>query len=318
MPLDMAISKNYEAISYTWDNPTKSHSITLEGHEFKVTKSAYDVLCDHSSSWKHQFLWIDSICINQKDNLEKSKQVLLMKMIYQKAFRVVAYLGNDPDSHLAINLLKELRLFREYCPTGEEFYSKYRPEINSERWLALMRLLSHAWFERVWIIQEVVVAPKVAVRYGERYINWKTFVCAIRLLKASDEAMLLVRCIPGEVSRMQSALSKVSHIELLATSQEDFEKGKPTSFQDVIYKYPTFKATDDRDKVYALLGCVSDAAGIPREVLPDYSKSTESLYLDAANALLSSGDPTQLFAHTGIGWHRKFTELPSWVPDWTR
>jgi hypothetical protein len=161
-------------------------------------------------------------------------------------------------------------------------------------------------------------ATKVDVRYGGRYISWKTFIRAIRLLKDSEEALLLVRSIPGEVSARQSVLSKISHIELLASSREDFEKGIPTSFYDVMFRYPTFKAKDGRDKVYALLGCISDVASIHREVLPDYNNSPEKLYIDTANVLLSSGEPTLVLAHAGKGWDRKFTELPSWVPDWTR
>jgi hypothetical protein len=315
--LDSAPFQYYEAMSYTWGNPTKSHSITVDGHEVKVTKNVYDLLYDHSSSWKHKNLWIDSICINQEKNDEKSKQILLMKKIYQRAFRVVVYLGNDPDSCLAINLLRELRLFREYCPTGEEIFSKYRPQICSRRWLALIKLFSHNWFERVWVIQEVVVASNVAVRYGGTYISWKTFTCAVQVLTSSDEARMLTRLIQCDSYIMQNAIAKISHIQLLARSREDFEKGKPTFSQDVMFRYATFKATDDRDKVYALLGCVSNAANIPPEVLPDYSKSPQALYLETANILLSLEDPTLLLAHAGIGWARKFNDLPSWVPDWT-
>lgn len=40
-------------------------------------------------------LWIDAICINQQDILERNQQVNLMATIYQRATIVRVWLGND-------------------------------------------------------------------------------------------------------------------------------------------------------------------------------------------------------------------------------
>lgn len=60
-------------------------------------------------------LWVDAVCINQNDNLEKSKQLLLMKSTYHKATEVVAWLGpatkgsdNQACSDILVDLLSEL------------------------------------------------------------------------------------------------------------------------------------------------------------------------------------------------------------------
>ena len=42
-------------------------------------------------------IWIDSICISQHDDDEKTAQVKMMGDIYQRATRVVVWLGNSGE-----------------------------------------------------------------------------------------------------------------------------------------------------------------------------------------------------------------------------
>lgn len=54
-------------------------------------------------------LWIDQICINQPDAVEKSSQLALMGEIYCKAQSVVIWLGaGTEDSNRALQYLREL------------------------------------------------------------------------------------------------------------------------------------------------------------------------------------------------------------------
>lgn len=48
---------------------------------------------------KQRTLWIDALCINQKDNHEKSQQVRMMYQLYKQASRVVIWLGAE-DAHI--------------------------------------------------------------------------------------------------------------------------------------------------------------------------------------------------------------------------
>lgn len=56
-----------------------------------------------------QFLWIDAICINQKDIEERNQQVAIMEQIYSTAEEVTIWLGqSDPASDEAMTLLERL------------------------------------------------------------------------------------------------------------------------------------------------------------------------------------------------------------------
>ena len=49
--------------------------------------------------------WVDAICINQADIDERSAQVKIMKIIYESADTVFAWLGlpfNDEETRLAV------------------------------------------------------------------------------------------------------------------------------------------------------------------------------------------------------------------------
>lgn len=73
-----------------------------------------------------------------------------------------------------------------------------------------------------------------------------------------------------------------------------------------------FKATDNRDMIYAVLGLVRDAP-IPRCMEPDYSKSPEEVLLDVAKLMLESTGLIDIIQFRS----GRTSTLPSWVPDWT-
>jgi hypothetical protein len=86
--------KLLKALSYTWGDVNKKGSIVLEGHEFPVTENllaALRHLCNvnrepiPTEKSVVSYWWIDAICINQDNILERNEQVSLMTRIYKKA-----------------------------------------------------------------------------------------------------------------------------------------------------------------------------------------------------------------------------------------
>jgi hypothetical protein len=53
--------------------------------------------------------WIDAICVNQQDLVERSQQVQRMADIFSKVARVIIWLGLEtPDTHVAVRYFKEI------------------------------------------------------------------------------------------------------------------------------------------------------------------------------------------------------------------
>ena len=71
-------STQFEALSYVWGATTQSRSISCNGFDFSVTESLRTALLHlrYPDSWRR--LWVDQLCINQREDNELMKQVGMM------------------------------------------------------------------------------------------------------------------------------------------------------------------------------------------------------------------------------------------------
>jgi hypothetical protein len=90
-------------------------------------------------------IWIDALCINQRDETEKSKQVQMMGQIYKKAAMVLMWLGSDPRVRAAVETLRNRRATLMSFGHYYEFFKKVD------------------YWSRAWIVQEVVLARRPVV-----------------------------------------------------------------------------------------------------------------------------------------------------------
>lgn len=139
-------SRSYEALSYTWGVSNDRDVISVGGNKISVNLSLATALHALRHPIEERTLWIDAICINETDNIEKSFQVPLMALIYRNCSRTVIWLDESKkDSRKAFRLLRIV--VKEY------------PRI-------LSKVLHRPWFRRVWIIQEVASTPTALVQCG--------------------------------------------------------------------------------------------------------------------------------------------------------
>ncbi|KAI6085115.1 heterokaryon incompatibility protein-domain-containing protein [Hypoxylon rubiginosum] len=82
----------YTAVSYMWGNAERNRTILIDdAHILNITASANTCL----NILSDQYLWVDSICINQDDNEEKARQVKFMGEIYHHVCNVVGVLAKE-------------------------------------------------------------------------------------------------------------------------------------------------------------------------------------------------------------------------------
>jgi len=96
--------------------------------------------------------WIDQMCINQEDLVERSDQVRIMDRIYKQAKGVLVWLGCDPT------MIEAARRLRDKVDDGNA---------------ALDTLSSHPYFSRIWIVQEIALnvnSPLIVC--GGIELNW--------------------------------------------------------------------------------------------------------------------------------------------------
>ncbi|OCL07959.1 HET-domain-containing protein [Glonium stellatum] len=99
----------YEALSYTWGAEEPAHQISCNEKTMIVGPNLFHALGRLRFRTTARLLWIDAICINQKDFKEKNHQIPLMGSIYAQAKRVVIWLGEEADdSSKALALISKL------------------------------------------------------------------------------------------------------------------------------------------------------------------------------------------------------------------
>lgn len=114
----------YEALSYTWDDQIPNRDIICNEKSLCVTENVFQALLRlRSNKARKRTLWIDAICINQEDKLEKTSQVLMMGDIYAHAQSVNIWLSHSTESMRAVfeyvRLTNSPKLSFENVPDGK-------------------------------------------------------------------------------------------------------------------------------------------------------------------------------------------------------
>lgn len=142
----------YEALSWCWgDKKEKYQSISLlnaNGQRTYLTigGTLHNVLKTLRYKDRSRFLWIDKICINQTDHVEREQQLKLIAKIYQTAEHVCVYLGpEENDSDIVPHFLQHN--FNSLFDTP----ANHRQAADRvRRWNAFAALMRRKWFTRRW------------------------------------------------------------------------------------------------------------------------------------------------------------------------
>ena len=79
----------YHALSYCWGDPSVTLPIQVNDKTDQVTMNLEAALRELRAR-KIKTLWVDALCINQQDPVERGLQVMRMGIIYSKAIEVLA------------------------------------------------------------------------------------------------------------------------------------------------------------------------------------------------------------------------------------
>ena len=92
-------------------NPQAISDILIDGFRVSVTTNLEVALRHLRSETVKRLLWVDAVCINQQDDMEKSEQVKMMRDIFSSAQKVLAWSGEASyDSDEAMDTLIMLQV----------------------------------------------------------------------------------------------------------------------------------------------------------------------------------------------------------------
>ncbi|KAK9425919.1 putative Heterokaryon incompatibility domain-containing protein [Seiridium unicorne] len=301
------------------DSTFALHPHQLEIGILSITESLDMALRSIRGYDKPIYVWVDAICIDQDNEYEKVSQIRLMRDIFQSAKFVYGWLGpEEDDSSIAIDTLLQIRMQaykdREWpvdLPSIPLYWAGHKiPPPNSTVWEAIDALFGRDWFERVWIMQEIILAPDVIMVCGRCTARWQYLFEALEI--CLREAQVWV-----ERSEIQpdAILQTTAPAVALGQTRKLYSDGPVRRKHKLLTLFELFahtKATLELDKMFGLLGLATDAEN--DDLNPDYS-SLETVVRRYAGVFVAQGNVIDLLHQAG---GTKAYEFSSWIPAWTR
>ncbi|KAF4965572.1 hypothetical protein FSARC_6657 [Fusarium sarcochroum] len=178
----------------------------------------------------------------------------------------------------------------------------------------LYAIMDQSWWRRIWVVQETVVARKATIYYSKLSAPWSMF---------SDAAIEYDRTqLLGNVNSVYPYLhdgQPLTHFSRIVTEIETtrrlWHNIQPTSLLPLLRKFRARSATDQRDKVFALLGLVRHWLRGPR-VVPDYLLESRQVFWDTTTTLIQANGSLSILAGTLQPNSMQWDSNPSWVADW--
>lgn len=190
----------YSAISYVWGSDEPTCQIFLHDKIFRIRENLAACLSsvikrknleselDFNGMPFEDHLWIDAICINQSQILERNEQVRCMDKIYAGAKSVLAWLGSAFEPGVGLLGSRD----------GSDFW------IDNLNYLA-----NRPYWSRMWVVQEFTLAKMVFIACGRHWIEVADFFCNIPHWNCPYAALAF--------ERFGQAKAKLSLGELLST-----------------------------------------------------------------------------------------------------
>lgn len=297
----------YSALSYVWGNPNERAPITIEGAVVQVTKKLWLALRNLRSATEDLIIWVDAVCINQTDVLERNEQVAMMGDIYAAATSVLIWMGDaDDTSNVAFDLMPGI------------VNKTVDPSAHSEPGNFYFGLSGRPWFNRVWTMQELAMATNdPVVICGSKSVSWSTFVGAWQVIaKRLFSEMGQVRYLDTMVGTDNIEVLAKIKLDLLDDLRGQVREKHGCSLRQLLIFSRTSEASRAEDRIYALLAMLSEDDHASIDI--DYRKSVSVIYAEAMAHIFSTGDGPDFLSGMWLpDPGSQIPDLPSWVPDFS-
>jgi hypothetical protein len=254
----------YKALSYTWGLDDNLYPILLNGILFRVRRSLWSFLEEMRLQGQYGIYWIDAICINQNNSSEKNHQVQMMRRIYSTAERTVIWLGEASGIEMSDVAMEMLACLYEKKEGDMFLLPQYwdQTEVKSVDWL-----LRRAYWTRVWIIQETMVAKDITVHCGSKSFEWQALRALLFYLTLSPDGD--GKSYHEELRHLYATLA----MRLVSDREKTLYVQQRRDITKLLSYYRYCDASNILDKVYALCGLACDGG----DIIIDYDISPRNL-----------------------------------------
>lgn len=185
-----------------------------------------------------------------------------MSKIYSEATLVYVWLGEAiPEV--------DITEFSTTLVLDPAQYDSLSDAQHRKSWQALSKLMKREWFSRRWVVQELALAKRAILLYGEDFLAWAQFADAIAIFESFEKNRILSRMVQsdGSIAHMPNffgGIDALGAVKLSRTTNHLFTtsaEGKRTALltlEHLLSDLTHFEASKPHDIVYALLSMAKD------------------------------------------------------------
>ena len=272
-----------------------------------------------------------------------------MGQIYSKAFLVMVWLGpfDAPAAVAAASIQDFGKRYRainknlRFIGDASFWKDMGRESFSDLEALCLVHFFNRIWFERIWVLQEVILATQIRVLCGTTAIEWDDIVTMSIYLYESGHATAwhelraaslnnpFVRTLavaPMQMDNLRKGcrdgvmISEDLVLKLEGLDSHGLENAFCQFLGSMIMVGRIYQCGRPEDKVLAPLAlALHKFSGFMESTLmvPDYTKTLEQVYTEAATLIIDKTSELLLLTTVEDPAFRAHPSIPSWVPDFS-
>ena len=192
------------------------------------------------------------------------------------------------------------------------------PPPSAPEWSIVRQFFSHPWHNRVWVMQEVVLASHATAILGDWEIKWSA------VGKAASWFQQKGYNIPPALEYTPTELQDLLPVSnAAATWNMSFAPEKRIALLDLLRESRNRLSSKGVDKFYAVLGLASEVNSTHGEqydalIEPNYESPIDEVFRDLTKFLIIQYGNLHVLSHAGGGCSGRDDDplWPSWVPRW--
>ena len=183
---DLDQKSNYIAASYEWGEIEPEVDLVIDGRLLPIRHNLGLLLSEIRNRIRREKLagdvriWVDAVCIDQTDVVERGQQVSVMGQIFKSARGVFAWLGH-PEGRVPWQTFEFIteRSWNHKARTKASYGYQYdaaqqalAQDLGSGVWEMVLLMCSCRYWSRRWVVQELLLATDVTILCGDADVAW--------------------------------------------------------------------------------------------------------------------------------------------------
>lgn len=259
----VALDEDHVCLSYVCGDDVAANVILLNDQPYRIRNNLFHFLKTARADGNLDWLWIDSICIDQIKIPERNRQVQQMASIYGTARHVLIWLGLGDDlSQRALSLVGILGNSGWWHDRDKwyNFQNKISLKVSQLFWEAFLDVHWNRYWGRLWVIQEMLQSKDATLCLGTArcalldYVWFGLGVLEDRIIDDIPDSASHF----ADVERGNLTLHNLRMLKAVSRSWKRLSKQQLLA--ELFDFYGHLLCSDKHDKIFGIVSCARNGS----------------------------------------------------------